>query len=135
MRVAADLRLKGRRTRTITVKVRDADFTTRQASHTLPAPVASDKPIGDTARTLMHRLRKKRKTGVRLLGVAVSRLDEGEASNQQLSFLDPETQHDPEADREVPLLRAVDNINERFGKQRIVRASTVDPGTPPRKTP
>ncbi|MFC1639142.1 DNA polymerase IV [Gemmatimonadota bacterium] len=135
MRVAADLRLKERRARTITVKIRDADFTTRQASKTLGMPVASDKPIGETARTLMLALRKKRRTGVRLLGVAASRFEQTRTSDQQLSLLDSRTNNGPDSEREAPLLRAVDNINERFGKQRIVRASTVDPGGPPSTAP
>jgi len=129
MRVAADLRLKERKARTITVKIRDADFTTRQASKTLTTAVASDKPIGETARALMKKLRKKRRTGVRLLGVAASKLE----ADLQLSLLSSAAESGPESEREVPLLRAVDNINERFGKQRIFRASTVDPGSQPRE--
>ena len=133
MRVAADLRLKERKARTITVKIRDADFTTRQASKTLAAPVSADKPISETARALMKKLRKKRRTGVRLLGVAASRFEEPEESEQQLSLLSSAAPSEPESEREAPLLRAVDNINERFGKQRIVRASTVDQSAPTRK--
>jgi DNA polymerase-4 len=131
MRVSADLRSKGLNARTITVKVRDTDFTTRQASHTLPTAVSSDNIIRDVARALTLRLREKRRTGVRLLGVAASKLDDEEATSQQLSLLDSQaTDPRSEADHEELLLRAVDNINERFGRQSIVRASTVDPATP-----
>jgi DNA polymerase-4 len=135
MRVAADLRSKERKARTITVKIRDADFTTRQASRTLPTPTSADKPISETARTLMRKLRTKRKTGVRLLGVTASKLGECEASIQQLSLLDSVIPPRSGSEREAPLLRAVDNINERFGTQRIARACTLDPNAPPRKTP
>ena len=38
------------RGRTITVKIRDGDFRTRQASHTLPDPVESDATIFSVAR-------------------------------------------------------------------------------------
>jgi DNA polymerase-4 len=124
LRVSADLRAKGRKARTITVKLRDADFTTRQASRTLPTAVASDSAISEVARSLTLRLRKKRKLGVRLLGVAVSKFEEeDEITSEQLSLLDAEPK------KEEPLMRAVDNINEKFGKQSIVRASTVDPVT------
>ena len=135
MRVAADLRLKERKARTITVKIRDADFTTRQASKTLAKPVASDKTISETARRLMQKLRKKRRTGVRLLGIAASKFEGPDTSEQQLSLLNSADQAGSDSEREAPLLRAVDSINERFGKQRIVRASTVDQNAPPRKTP
>ncbi len=124
LRVSADLRAKGRRARTITVKLRDADFTTRQASRTLPTAVASDNAISEVARALTSKLRKKRKLGVRLLGVAVSKFDEKEVAIEQLSLLEAETA------KEEPLLRAVDDINEKFGKQSIVRAITVDPVDP-----
>jgi DNA polymerase-4 len=120
LNVSADLRSKGRRARTITVKLRDADFTTRQASRTMPAAVAADSVICETARALTARLRRQRRTGVRLLGVALSRFDDDQSDTEQLSLLDSDLPN------EVPLLRAVDDINERFGRHSIVRASTVD---------
>jgi len=123
LNVAADLRAKGRKARTITVKIRDADFTTRQASRTLPSAVSADSTICETARKLTTKLRKGRRLGVRLLGVAVSRFQDDEPHNVQLSLLDSETTI------EEPLLRAVDNINEKFGRHSIVRASTVGPDT------
>jgi DNA polymerase-4 len=129
LRLSADLRAKGLKARTITVKLRDADFTTRQASRTLSSAVSSDSSICDTARKLTAKLRKRRNLGVRLLGVAVSRFDDGETDAAQLSLLDLDLQS------EEPLLRAVDDINEKFGRHCIVRASTVDSSSSPRETP
>jgi len=134
MRVAAELREKGRTARTITVKVRDSDFTTRQASRTLESPVSSDKRIAETARDLMRKLRAKRKLGIRLLGVVASGFADSTAPGPQLSLLDSSSEFGADIEREVPLLRAVDDINARFGKERIVRASTVDPSAAPDRT-
>jgi len=129
LRVSADMRAKGRKARTITVKLRDADFTTRQASRTLPTAVASDNTISDVARELTRKLRKKRKMGVRLLGVSVSKFEENKELSEQLSLLDGEIE------KEEPLLQAVDSINEKFGTQSIVRASTVDSVNSSQKEP
>jgi DNA polymerase-4 len=135
MRIAADLRRERRKAGTITVKIRDADFTTRQASRTFATPNASDKVIGEAARALLRRLRERRRTGVRLLGVAASRFDKPEASHPQLSLLEPDERFQPEPQRDQPLLRAVDDINERFGVHSIRRASTVESNPSRRSTP
>ena len=50
VRASADLRAEGLTARTITVKLRDYDFATRQASRTLDEGVMSDRPIHETAR-------------------------------------------------------------------------------------
>ena len=131
MRLSAELRSKARKARTITVKIRDSDFTTRQASRTLRYPVSSDNTIGEVARVLLLKLRQKRRMPVRLLGVAVSKFGGPEEEDPQLSLLDSTDATVNETDKEEPLLRAVDDINEKFGKQSIVRASTVDPHRPP----
>src|SRR5256885_8595272 len=60
-RAAADLRDAGLLARTVTVKIRDADFTTRQASRTLPEPVSSDRVVYAVARELVARLRQARR--------------------------------------------------------------------------
>ena len=53
VRAASDLRSQGLRTRTVSVKLRDADFTTRQASRTLPEAVVADRVLFETARELL----------------------------------------------------------------------------------
>src|SRR2546430_7379786 len=60
-RAASDLRDAGLLTGTVTVKIRDADFTTRQASRTLPEPVSSDRVVYAVARELLARLRAARR--------------------------------------------------------------------------
>src|SRR5262249_57542637 len=51
-RASADLRDAGLMARTITVKLRDADFTTRQAGKTLPEPVLPHPPLFALTRQL-----------------------------------------------------------------------------------
>ena len=48
-RAATDLRGDGMTARTVTVRIRDHDFKTRQASRTLDAPVISDRVILEVA--------------------------------------------------------------------------------------
>src|SRR5690606_25450366 len=46
VRAAGDLRQAGLQARTVTVRLRDADFTTRQASRTVRTPLTSERAIG-----------------------------------------------------------------------------------------
>jgi DNA polymerase-4 len=126
-RLAADLRSRNLRGRTVTVKLRDADFTTRQASYTLELPVDSDRPINTIARQLLRKLREQRRSGARLVGVAVSNLCDRDTPDGQLSLFRAGDGPDAKQQRDRQLTRAVDQINARFGRERIVRASTVDP--------
>ena len=86
-RASADLRDGGLVARTVSVKLRDADFTTRQASRTLPDPVGSDRAVYAVARQLLARLRAARRVPARLLGVALSQLGPADAEGQ-LSLLE-----------------------------------------------
>jgi len=121
VRVAADLRGDGLRARTITVKLRDADFTTRQASRTLPSPVESDRAVHAVARELLGRLRRARRTGARLLGVALSSLD-GDAPTAQLGLFGA-GQEEGETERDRALARVVDGVRAKFGDGALLPAS------------
>jgi DNA polymerase IV len=115
--VGAALRREGLRGRTITVKIRDADFRTRQASHTLPEPVDSDGALFAVARQLLDELRTKRRVGVRLLGLGVSSLVEEDAPPQFELF----REHGPaEPDRLRVVSRVMDDLRERFGDDAIL---------------
>jgi DNA polymerase-4 len=59
-RAAADLRGDGLAARTVTIKLRDHDFKTRQASRTLDMPVMSDRVVFATGEGLLARLRRAR---------------------------------------------------------------------------
>src|SRR2546430_17580717 len=73
-RASADVREAGLIARTVTVKLRDADFPTRQPSRTLADAVQSDRAVYAVARELFTRLRAARRVPARLLGVALSQL-------------------------------------------------------------
>ena len=132
-KVCADLRGDGLRARTVTVKVRDADFVTRQGSRTLDAPVESDRAIGGVARELFRRLRRARRVGVRLLGVSLSQFGDAAAPAQLGLFGEaPAPSPDargpaPETERDRRLAHTLDAIRGRFGREMIGPAALRAP--------
>jgi DNA polymerase IV len=113
--VAWRLRRAGVAGRTVTLKVRFADFQTITRSSTLPATVDDGPAVARAALALLAAVDPT--PGVRLLGVSVSGLATGAA--QQLSFEDV----DGPSWHEVS--GAVDAIRERFGDRAIGPASGV----------
>ena len=113
---AADLRRESHTARTITVRIRDADFTTRQASRTLDDALASDRGIFTVARELLHQLRRARRVPARLLGVGLANFTAPPVT--QLAFFDaPAVPLETAKDRE--LARVVDEVRARFGRTAI----------------
>jgi DNA polymerase-4 len=111
-RVAADLRGDGLRARTVSVRIRDADFTNRSASRTLPEAIESDRAVYDVARDLLAKLRQARRVPARLLSVALTNL--ADAAAGQLALFDaPGGQVETDRDRAVS--HAVDAVRARFG--------------------
>ena len=115
--VGGSLRKAGLRGRTVTVKIRDHDFRTRTASHTLSEPVESDAVLYSVAQNLLKELRSKRRTGVRLLGVGISSLVE-EDPPFQLGLFEEEAPVEPERLRTVS--RIVDDLRKRFGEDAVL---------------
>ena len=120
-RATADLRDGGLVACTVTVKLRDWDFTTRQASRTLPAPVRSDRAVYAVACELLAKLRNARHVPARLLGVSLSRLFPEDARTQ-LSLFDTEPSASVETDRDRTIARVMDDVRERFGPDAVARA-------------
>jgi DNA polymerase IV len=118
-RAAGDLREAGLLARTITVKLRDWDFTTRQAGRTLPEAVLSDRVIGEVARELLAKLRATRRVPARLVGVALSGLVRADA-DPQLSLL-TEPSGGVETERDRTIARIMDDVRERFGPDALRR--------------
>jgi len=112
-RASADLRASGLAARTVTVRIKDADFTMRQSSRTLPAPVISDRAVLTTARELLAILRKARHVPARLLGVGLSQLMR-EGTPDQLTLFEGAPQG-VETERDRTLSRMVDKIRDRYG--------------------
>ena len=128
VRVSADLRGDGLTARTVTVKVRDADFTTRQGSRTLSRGVDSERAVATVARELLRRLRRARRVGVRLLGVSLSQLaEEGAGGGAQLALFDEAVADDGvETPRDRELSRVVDRIRAKFGRGAIVPGESLE---------
>ena len=124
-RATSDLRESGLLARTVTVRLRDADFTTRQASKTVPEPIDSDRAVLAVARDLLARLRAARPMPARLLGVALSGFIRPDAI-VQLSLLDSAEAGPRETDRDRTLARTIDQLRERFGKDAIARGRAPD---------
>lgn len=114
-RAAGDLRSNDLRARTITVRIRDKDFTTRQASRTVDDPLESDRAIFAVARDLLYKLRRARRVPARLLGVALSGF--GDPVIKQLSLFDASQPLETERDRLVS--RTMDVVRKKFGRDAI----------------
>jgi DNA polymerase-4 len=115
----ASLRAEGLRARTVTVRIRYADFTDKSASRTAPDPIESDRAIFAIARDLLRTLLERRSGGVRLLGVGVSKLV-GDQEDELVLFDDPPG--GPETERDRILAEASDRLAGRFGKGALVPA-------------
>ena len=113
-RAAADMRGDGLTARTVAVRLRDADFTTRATQRTLPEPVVSDRIILRVARDLLAKLRQARRVPARLVGVRLSGLTKAGAEDQMRLLGSDETERDRE------LARAIDRVRQKYGAKGIV---------------
>ncbi|HUP89885.1 MAG TPA: DNA polymerase IV [Longimicrobiales bacterium] len=118
----SDLRSRDLRARTIVVKVRDADFTTRQARHTVEQALETDRAIYDVAKELFFKLRNARRGGVRLLGVSLAGFTDQHGVEQLGLFGGTSTR---ETDRDRQLSRVVDKLRNKFGAESIVTGRTL----------
>jgi DNA polymerase-4 len=106
---------------TVRVKIRWPDFSTHTRQKRLSQPTDRDGEIYQAAKVLFHGIWSRGKA-VRLLGVGVS--DLGPPSRQLELF-------DRSWDQDRNLLRAVDSIRERYGKESIQRASGLESSAKP----
>ena len=121
-RVGRELRAEGYAGRTVTLKLRFADFSTITRAHT-DDPTQDGLAIYRQASASLGRVRLGQP--VRLIGLSVSGL--GPAGEGQLPLLGPD------AVRRERLARALDRLAERFGEESIRPASLAP--KPPRTTP
>ncbi len=119
--VAYNVRKKGYKGRTITLKVRFQNFTTFNRSKTLENPTHLDDIIFKTVVELLDKVRHK-KGGIRLLGIKLSNLTLGKGI-KQLKFLRDEV--DKKGDKLEQLTQSLDKIREKFGSKSITRASLL----------
>ena len=83
--VAGALRTRGRAARTVTIKLRYADFQTITRAQTVHGATDDEAVIWTTARALLARARGERAGALRLMGVGVS----GLTTERQLTLFEP----------------------------------------------
>ena len=113
--VGQRLRSKAMAGRTVHVKVRYADFTTRTAQRTLAAPTDLEREFEPVARELVAGLWSPG-VGVRLLGVGLSGFED--AGEQLDLFSEPVR---AASERERALAEGIDAVRARFGADAIRR--------------
>jgi len=123
-KAAWDLRQGGFTARTVTVKLRDRDFKTRSARRTLDTPVVADRVIMGVARELLQKLRRARRVPARLIGVALSSLDQDVDADQLNLFRNDNPKL--ETDRDVTIARTVDRVRKKFGSKGIVPGALAE---------
>lgn len=116
-KLAYDLRKQKKLCGCISVKVRYADFNTYTKQKHITY-TSLDRPLIDQAKALFDQLFQQRKM-IRLIGVRFSKLVDGAP---QVSLFDNYRQ-------EIPLLKTMDEIRDRFGKYSIQRADGFTPKT------
>lgn len=135
--LAASLRSEGVSTRCVTVKLRDHDFRTRQASRTLREPLSTDRALYGVARDLLASVRSRRRVASRLVGISFSSLTSARGP-LQLTFLPPDGPAE-ETQRDRRLASAVDAITKKLGDSaigpaRLAPTHQKTPLTRPRST-
>jgi DNA polymerase-4 len=119
-RTAARLRATGQVGRTISIKIRFADFTTITRSRTLPESTDVGRTVYETAVSLYEALGLER-ARLRLVGVRVEGISDAAGVPHQLALGERESGW-----REAE--QAVDKASRRFGSGAVRPATLVDPG-------
>lgn len=104
---ATKLRRKGLRARTVTVKLRTADWTTRTRSLTVDRPLRTDREIGEVVLRLLDELLGSG-ARIRLVGMSLSGLED----TVQAELFAPE-------ENRTDVTDLVDGLRERFGAEAI----------------
>jgi DNA polymerase-4 len=125
--VGARLRAAGLTGRTVTIKVRFADFRTISRSTTLDAPTDSGHRLAQVGRQLLEQVDPS--PGVRLFGLGVAGFDDGAVRQLTLDLGTPEAAADggAEADLWSEAEDAIDAVRARFGPDALGPASLAGP--------
>jgi DNA polymerase-4 len=113
--VARQMRKRGRRGRTVKLKLRYSDFETLTRQVTMSSPTDLEQVIFDQAARLLDKA-WDRSRQVRLIGVGVTKL---EAEERQLSLFEGEG--DGRTEKLRRLSKYVDRIREKYGDEAIRR--------------
>ncbi|BCS88624.1 DNA polymerase IV [Pseudodesulfovibrio sediminis] len=117
-RVGEDLRRHGYKGRTVTLKVKYADFKQITRSRSLDGRTDNTTRIFETACDLLQKLELRR--AVRLIGVGVSNFT---ARTRQVNLFEEEP-HAVEATSELD--KAVDAVRQKFGGKAVARAELIE---------
>lgn len=132
-RVGTRLRASGTAGRTVTVKLRYGDFTTRTVQRTLPTPTDNVLEFLPVARELVRSIWSSG-VGVRLLGMGVSGFEE---RAEQLDLFQGVASNPNKADQHRPTGRAgrvfqgLDAVRDRFGEGAVRFGRDVRVTEPP----
>ncbi|TAJ21164.1 MAG: DNA polymerase IV [Planctomycetota bacterium] len=123
--VAYELRHRGLRGRTITLKARFSDFETITRSKTLDFATHLGARLYSVARELLDRVPEQ---PLRLLGVQVSGLEDVRAPLQQTLFGEAESVAVPERDQRLERIAVgLDKLRDKYGAAAARPASTLAP--------
>lgn len=118
-KVGRRLRRKGLRGRTLTLKVRYGDFTARSAQCPLDGPSDDEYEFMELSKGLLDELWQEGMS-LRLVGVAISGLDEGEGDTQPSLFsVEEDGRATLEKESRRNLSAATDRVKERFGENAL----------------
>ncbi len=120
-RAAADLRRRRMTARTVTVKLRDRDFTTRQKSRTLRRGIVAERVVGVVAQELLGALRRERRVPARLIGVTLSGITSVDTADQLELFSDDDATAETARDR--LLAETIDRVRAKFGDDAVQRGA------------
>ena len=121
--VSYDLRHRGLRGKTVTLKARYWNFKTVTRSKTVDVPINSGKGIYAVARGLLERIPEG---PLRLLGVQISNLEDVRAPVQTNLFgIEEVGPTVGEGERERRASSALDDLRRRYGRGTVVPASLL----------
>jgi DNA polymerase-4 len=115
-RVGGELRQQNKQAKSVALKLRYADFTTINRSHSSTVAIDSDDVIFTTAARLLDKALAGKQKPVRLIGVEVSHLV---SDAKQLHLFDYSTQ------RQERLDKAIDRIRKKYGFDSIQTGRTL----------
>ncbi|MFP4445738.1 MAG: DNA polymerase IV [Desulfosudaceae bacterium] len=118
--VGRQLRQRGRRARTVILKVKHADFQQKTRQTKLPRPTCSSKKIYQAASALLASYSMSKP--VRLIGLGASDLEEPGRAAQ----LDLFSELDNGFEKWEKVDRALDGIAEKFGRNAVTKAGLAE---------
>ncbi len=124
--VGRQLRNHGAKARTVTLKIKYADFQQITRSTTVPHPIQSSEVLYEQATRLLNPDLLHQK--IRLIGLGASNLV-ADRTPEQMNLFDvgPTGRVDWDS-----VDQAVDAINEKFGRNTVNKANLIDPAAKPR---